>query len=112
MIRLIVYSCLAVTLSACSVGPDYVKPQAVSELPASFKEMPGWKVASPQDRQRQEKWWETYQDVQLNSLEERLLRSNQTLKQAEAQYQQAQALIQSAKAGYYPSLSLGASATR
>lgn len=112
MIRSFFYICCMVLISACSVGPEYVRPQAVAELPASFKEMPGWKVANPQDRQLQEKWWETYQDTQLNSLEERLILSNQTLKQAEAQYRQAQALIQSAKAGYYPSLSLGASATR
>jgi len=32
-------------LSGCAVGPDYVRPAA--EVPASYKEMEGWKMAQP-----------------------------------------------------------------
>ena len=103
--------CLA-ALTACAVGPDYVKPRAVTELPASFKEMGGWKMTVPQDDRLQEKWWQRYHDPQLNDFEERLTVSSQTIRQAEAQYRQASALVRSARAGYYPGASLGASATR
>jgi hypothetical protein len=34
-------------LTACAVGPDYVRPMALA--PAAYKEMNGWKVAQPQD---------------------------------------------------------------
>jgi NodT family efflux transporter outer membrane factor (OMF) lipoprotein len=112
MIRLIIYGCFVALLAACSVGPEYVRPQAVTDMPVSFKEMPGWKVAMPQDDRLQEQWWLRYHDPQLNALEEHLLVSSQTLHQAEAQYRQAKALIQSAKAGYYPTVGIGASATR
>jgi NodT family efflux transporter outer membrane factor (OMF) lipoprotein len=103
--------CLS-ALTACSVGPDYIKPVAVSELPASYKEMPGWKLCTPQNDRLPGKWWERYNDPQLNALEERLTISSQTIRQAEAQYRQASALVQSARAGYYPGVSIGASATR
>ncbi len=103
--------CLA-ALTACAVGPGYVKPRAVTELPASFKELAGWKVTTPQDDRLQEKWWQRYNDPQLNDFEERLTVSSQTIRQAEAQYRQASALVRSARAGYYPGASLGASATR
>lgn len=112
MIRMILYSCCAALLSACSVGPEYVRPQAVTDMPNSFKEMPGWKVAASRDGQLQEKWWLCYHDPQLDSLMERLTASSQTIQQAEAQYRQARALVQSARAGYYPTAGIGASAMR
>ena len=37
-------------LIACKVGPDYVRPKAVT--PGAYKEMTGWKVAQPQDEVR------------------------------------------------------------
>lgn len=99
-------------LTACSVGPDYVRPAALPEMPADFKETRGWKIAASRTPALSEKWWEQYHDPQLNQLEELVLQANQTIRQAEAQYRQAQALVQAARAGYYPSLSLGASAIR
>ena len=79
-------------LSACAVGPDYVRPSA--ETPAAFKELAGWKMAQPADLALPAKWWEIYQDPLLNTLEEAANLSNQSLIQAEAQYRQARALVQ------------------
>jgi NodT family efflux transporter outer membrane factor (OMF) lipoprotein len=97
-------------LAACAVGPDYVKPSA--ETPPAFKEQAGWKIAQPADTEIPVKWWEMYQDPVLNSLEEQVIVSNQTLIQAEAQYRQARALVQSAQAAYFPTVSVNASSTR
>lgn len=100
-------------LAACSVGPEYVRPAAVAEMPASFKEQPGWKVTVPQAAASlPEQWWELYQDPQLNALMLHLNSANQTIQQAEAQYRQAKALVQSARAGYFPNVGIGASAIR
>lgn len=97
-------------LTACTVGPDYVRPTA--EAPAAFKEMDGWKQAQPRDQEIKGKWWEAYNDPLLNNLEEQVNISNQNLAQAEAQYRQARALVQSARAGYFPTLSASASESR
>jgi len=95
-------------LGACTVGPDYVRPQV--ETPAAFKE--GWKQAEPRDHEDRGKWWEVFNDPLLNSLQEQVDISNQTLAKAEAQFRQAAALVDSARAAYYPNVTGGVSTTR
>ena len=97
-------------LSACAVGPDYVRPSA--ETPAAFKELAGWKMAQPADLALPAKWWEIYQDPLLNTLEEAANLSNQSLIQAEAQYRQARALVQASRAAYFPTVAANVSQTR
>src|SRR5580704_7182579 len=84
-------------LSGCRVGPNYVQP-SVPPAPPSFKEMPSsWKQATPQDQLPKGKWWEIYGDQKLNSLEEKIAVSNQTLKVSYQQYMSARALVQQAR---------------
>jgi NodT family efflux transporter outer membrane factor (OMF) lipoprotein len=97
-------------LASCTVGPNYVRPTA--DTPAAFKEMEGWKTAQPRDQELRGKWWETYNDPLLNGLEEQVSVSNQNLAQAAAQFRQSRALVQSARAGFLPTVSGGASVTR
>jgi NodT family efflux transporter outer membrane factor (OMF) lipoprotein len=99
-----------VLLTACAVGPDYVRPS--SEAPAAFKEIDGWKQAEPGDHVLKGKWWEAFNDPLLNSLEDQVSVSNQNLAQSEAQFRQARALVQAARANYFPTLSANASSTR
>jgi len=95
-------------LSACAVGPDYVKPEV--ETPAAFKE--GWKPAQPQDNFKRNAWWKAFGDNELNSLEDQVNISNQNIKLAEAQYAQAQALVREAQAAFFPLITANASETR
>jgi NodT family efflux transporter outer membrane factor (OMF) lipoprotein len=97
-------------LTACTLGPDYVRPSV--EAPAAFKEMDGWKMAQPRDQEIRGKWWEVFNDPLLNSLQEQVNISNQNLAQAEARYRQARALVQSARAAYFPTVSGSVSTTR
>jgi NodT family efflux transporter outer membrane factor (OMF) lipoprotein len=97
-------------LAACSVGPDYVRPEAAK--PATFKEAEGWKQAEPRDSEIRGTWWEMYEDPLLNDLAKQVDISNQTLAQAEAQFRQAHALVAQARAGYYPTITAQASSTR
>ncbi|MCJ0761847.1 efflux transporter outer membrane subunit [Variovorax terrae] len=97
-------------LGACAVGPDYVRPDAPT--PVSYKEDRGWKVAQPSDTADRGKWWEVFGDPQLNALAEQVEISNQTVKAAAAQYEQARALVESARAAYFPTIGLNAAATR
>jgi NodT family efflux transporter outer membrane factor (OMF) lipoprotein len=96
--------------SGCTVGPNYVKPKA--EIPATYKEMEGWKLAQPKDETLRGPWWEIFKDPCLNGLEEQVNISNQNLAVAEAQYRQARALVQAARAAYSPLATIGASYTR
>ncbi len=100
---------LLAILSACTVGPDYVKPKV--ETPPAFKEVEGWKKAEPQDNIPCGCWWTIYNDQQLNGLEEQVNISNQNLKAAEAQYREALALVQVARAAYFPTVTAGADAS-
>lgn len=99
-------------LAGCTVGPNYVRPEAVPVMPPSYKEVNGWKTAQPMDEAIKGAWWQAFNDPQLNSLEEQVAASNQNVLAAEAGYRQARALIQAAKAGYYPTVSAGASVSR
>jgi NodT family efflux transporter outer membrane factor (OMF) lipoprotein len=97
-------------LSACMMGPDYVRPRA--EAPVAFKEAQGWKTAQPRDEGIRGNWWEVFGDAQLNALEAQVDVSNQTLKAAEARVREARALVQQARAALFPTVSGSASATR
>jgi NodT family efflux transporter outer membrane factor (OMF) lipoprotein len=92
--------------SGCVIGPPYQRP--VAQAPVALKEMAGndqWKMATPSDDLPKGKWWEVFGDPQLNQLEELVNINNQNLKQAEAQFRQARALVALNRANYYPSIS-------
>jgi NodT family efflux transporter outer membrane factor (OMF) lipoprotein len=58
------------------------------------------------------KWWEIYQDPQLNQLEERLDANNVQLRQALETYLAARDQVRVARANLYPTLSAGPSISR
>jgi NodT family efflux transporter outer membrane factor (OMF) lipoprotein len=98
-------------LAGCAVGPDYHRPSTPAS--ASYKEIPpGWKVAEPGDRSDRGPWWSIYDDARLSALIETLNTNNQTIAQFDAAYRQARALVGEARAAYFPTLGLSASASR
>jgi NodT family efflux transporter outer membrane factor (OMF) lipoprotein len=101
-------------LSGCAVGPDYVRPAApgTADAVVAFKEDGPWRSAAPASVDADSPWWKHYGDPQLDALVEQADQANQTLQQAEAQYRQAQALVQGTSAAFYPTLGLGASGGR
>ena len=97
-------------LAACAAGPDYERPTL--PLPAAYKEAGPWKEAQPQPAGSNQPWWEAYQDSLLNGLMQDAERANQTIRQAEAQYRQARALVDVARADLAPTVGLDAGAQR
>ena len=97
-------------LGGCMVGPKYHMPTAPT--PPAYKETGGWKAAEPGDQKLPEKWWEIFQDPQLNELEAQIDVSNQNLKAAFAQYQQSRAVLRYYRADYYPTVTATPSAGR
>ena len=103
----------------CTVGPHYHKPQATTpaapnykESPVNFQDADGWKVASPQDAMLHGNWWEIFNQPELNDLEAQLNIDNQNIKVFFENYLAARAQIREARAQYYPTATIGASATR
>ena len=96
--------------TSCTVGPDYVRPAAA--VPSAYKEATGWKAAQPKDNCMKGAWWEIFNDPQLNALEDQVNISNQNIIAAEAQFREARALVQQARAAYFPTATAGASFTR
>jgi NodT family efflux transporter outer membrane factor (OMF) lipoprotein len=94
----------------CTVGPKYHRP--IVETPPAYKEMGNWKTAQPGDEKLGDKWWEVFQDSHLNELEEQIAVSNQNIKAAFAQYQQARAVLRYNRADYYPTVVAAPSAGR
>jgi NodT family efflux transporter outer membrane factor (OMF) lipoprotein len=96
--------------SACVVGPNYKRPAAPvtpafkEPPPQSFKEVDGWKPGQPNDGIPKGKWWEIYKDPALNALEEQIVISNQNVLLAEAQFREARAATNIAKAALYPTV--------
>ena len=94
----------------CAVGPKYKTPTVPT--PPAYKEMGDWKTAQPNDQNLGGNWWELFQDPQLNTLEQQINVSNQNLKAAVSQYQEARAALRYARADYYPTVTADPSATR
>jgi len=101
--------CLSL-LSACNVGPRYTVPTAPA--PPGFKEAapaaysaapPGtWQPAQPQDAELKGKWWEMFNEPELNALEEQLNIDNQNLAKYFENFMAARAQVREARAGYSP----------
>jgi NodT family efflux transporter outer membrane factor (OMF) lipoprotein len=88
--------------TGCAVGPKYQRPSAPT--PTAFKEPPpqGWKEAQPNDSVIRGKWWELYNDPELNALEEQVNVSNQNVLQVEAQFRAARDAVRIARAALFP----------
>jgi len=113
MCLLLIAFCLL--LSSCMVGPNYKRPAAPA--PPAYKELPPpnspqaseWAPAQPSDALVRGKWWEIYNDPELNALEEQVGISNQNIKMAEAQFREAEFAVRIARSNLYPTVSLGPS---
>jgi NodT family efflux transporter outer membrane factor (OMF) lipoprotein len=93
-------------LPGCTIGPKYQRP-AIAQTPVAFKEIAEndtWKMAAPSDALMKGKWWELFGDPQLNKLEEMVEINNQNVKEAEANFRSARAMVAAAHANYYPTI--------
>ena len=97
-------------LTGCAVGPKY-HPPAV-QAPSTYKEAGDWKPAQPNDQNLGGTWWTIFNDPQLDALEQQVNIGNQNLKAAEAQFQQARAVLRYYRADYYPTVTAGPTAAR
>ena len=107
--RLVPATIVASLLAACTVGPDYRRPDV--ETPVVFKETDGWTIAAPADDAPRGPWWRVYGDADLDALMDGVGR-NQNIAQAEASYRAANALVDAARSSYFPIASADGQVTR
>lgn len=97
------------TLVACkTVGPDYSRPEAA--LPSNYTEAVGHQSQSLQAIDQ--RWWETYQDAQLNHLVELALKKNTDIKLTVAKIEEVEAYARQVGAASLPSVSADVNASR
>ncbi len=119
--KLILTTLLCTLITSCTVGPDYIRPDA--PVPTRFKEAKGkkviapkpakgWQLAKPADDCNRGEWWKIFHDSKLNQLEDRLNVSNQSIITAYYNYRQARALVDEARANLFPTLNGSISANR
>jgi len=96
-------------LTGCVVGPKYAKPPV--DTPPAYKESQDWKVAQPSDAVIKGKWWEMFNDPQLNALEEKVNVSNQNIAAAAAAFFAAREQVKEARAQLFPTVTASPSIT-
>jgi NodT family efflux transporter outer membrane factor (OMF) lipoprotein len=102
-------------LTACKVGPNYKVP--VYTAPPAYKETGApsvvpppnpqggtWTPANPSDGMLKGKWWEVYNDPQLNQLEERIATDNQAVHQAVENYFSARDQVAVVRSALFPTV--------
>jgi NodT family efflux transporter outer membrane factor (OMF) lipoprotein len=103
-------SVLAFALTGCTIGPNYSREAA--PVSTHYKELKGWKRATPRDDLARGDWWTVYRDHALNTLLPQVEVSNQTVAAAAAAYEQARAVIREAQAALFPVGTVGYTVTR
>lgn len=100
---------MALLLAACTAGPDYVRESA--PVPAAYKELKGWKKATPADGTDRGDWWVVFKDSKLNSYEGQVELNNQNVAAAQAAYMQTLAIIKEVQAGLFPAVNANYTST-
>jgi NodT family efflux transporter outer membrane factor (OMF) lipoprotein len=109
---------LTALLAGCTVGPKYHTPAVQTPAsykevtPANMKDVGNWKVAQPGDTLMRGKWWEVFNDPELNKLEDQVDSSNQSLAASYASFMAARALVKEARAQLFPTIGVSPSITK
>ncbi len=106
--RLAVALALALGLSACTVGPDYVRPD--SALPASFDQAEA--EADTVSKQAPRLMWRSFDSSELDALMDRALSANTTVAQAAARLNETRAFAGLSVYSLFPTVTANSSGER
>jgi NodT family efflux transporter outer membrane factor (OMF) lipoprotein len=107
----------SMVLSGCVVGPKYHPPAPQAPAPAykesttQFSDNGSWTVAQPSDAMLRGKWWEIFNDPELNALEDQLNIDNQNIKQFFENFMEARAVVREARSQFFPTIAAAPSAS-
>lgn len=104
-------------LSACAVGPDFVKPDPPADAGYAPKPLPlrtasttaygGGPQHFVEGADIPFDWWTAFQSTALNALVEKAFRANPTVEQAQAALQQAEENVYAQQGFFYPTVAAG-----
>ena len=105
---------LALSSTACAIGPKYMRPEMPTPPSSSYREAPpaGWTSAQPSDAAVRGQWWRVFNEPGLDALEYQANISNQNVLAAEAQYRAARAAVRISAAGQFPTVTTAPSGSR
>ncbi len=111
----------AIWLSGCTVGPDFVRPEApagqqvtrapmvtTDSAPVAAGAAQRFEIAAEVKRE----WWTLFESPVLNDLVARSLAENPTIDAAQASLRQARALVSAQRGFYFPTIGVGYEPTR
>ncbi|MGA8938263.1 MAG: efflux transporter outer membrane subunit [Acidobacteriaceae bacterium] len=127
-------SVAALLLGGCNVGPKYVKPTAPAppeykeSSPAAYNQAAKeanvasdgagnaasgiWRPANPQDAALKGKWWEMFNEPELNGLEDQLNINNQNIAEYFQNFMAARAEVREVRSQFFPTLTTAPSFAR
>ena len=109
MRRLIALSLITLLLSGCAVGPNYKRPSV--NVPGAYRgAMPQEATQAAAESLGEQKWWEVFQDQQLQDLIHTALQQNYDVRIAATRILQAQAQVGITRADKLPTISGGVEA--
>ncbi len=127
MKKAIVLFMLTVFVTGCKLGPNYQRPQV--DVPGGYRGAPPLEPAQPQQNSSQpaqqsaqqgsqpaeqslgdQKWWEVFQDPQLQDLIRTALKQNYDVRIAATRILEAQSIVGITRGAQLPSVYAGASA--
>ncbi len=98
---------LVLSISGCTVGPNYKRPDV--DVPTTYRAAPvSDAAANPSPALGEAKWFDVFQDEQLRNLIRVALQQNFDLRIAATRVLQAQAQLGITRADQFPNLSAGA----
>jgi outer membrane protein, multidrug efflux system len=96
----------SISLSACKVGPDYVRPQLTA--PPAFRGADGAQVSSdPKSSLGDEQWTAVYQEPELQQLIRKALINNFDVRIAAQHILEQQAQVRIVRSQQFPTVSVG-----
>jgi len=105
MTKLAVLIIVLATITGCTVGPDYVRPEI--DTPEDWR----FKIEDAAGTVNTE-WWEQFNDPVLDALINRALLNNKDVRIAAARVEEFAARVDITRAGFYPQIGYDGSARR
>jgi multidrug efflux system outer membrane protein len=105
--RLIALSLITLLLSGCAVGPNYKRPSV--NVPGRYRgAIPPEATQAAAESLGDQKWWEVFEDQQLQDLIHTALQQNYDVRIAATRILQAQAQVGITRADQLPTINAGA----
>lgn len=101
---------ILMALTACTVGPDFERPQTQAQEADAFINAVSGDEA--QETQKMSKWWERIDDPLLSEYVDQLLKDNLQLKEAASRIEEARARLGVVRGGFFPRIGADTSGAR